>query len=46
MVKEKTKEISTIISTLSDKIQAVEENLEGDHVTFLQRYKAILHKAR
>uniref|UniRef100_A0A4W5JZU9 Uncharacterized protein n=1 Tax=Hucho hucho TaxID=62062 RepID=A0A4W5JZU9_9TELE len=46
MVKEKTKEISKIISTLSDKIQAVEENLKGDHVTFLQRYKAILHKAR
>uniref|UniRef100_A0A673VWQ1 Tripartite motif-containing protein 35-like n=1 Tax=Salmo trutta TaxID=8032 RepID=A0A673VWQ1_SALTR len=46
MVKEKTKEISKIISTLSDTIQAVEERLEGDHVTFLQRYKAILHKAR
>uniref|UniRef100_A0A3P8Z0D1 B30.2/SPRY domain-containing protein n=2 Tax=Esox lucius TaxID=8010 RepID=A0A3P8Z0D1_ESOLU len=46
VVKEKIDKINNVISSLLTEIRAVEEHLDGDHVTMLQRYHAVPHKTR
>ncbi|KAL0973696.1 hypothetical protein UPYG_G00209750 [Umbra pygmaea] len=46
IVEVKIKELSKIITSLSNKIQVVEDALNGDPVAFLQRYKTILYTSR
>uniref|UniRef100_A0AAY5L0L1 B30.2/SPRY domain-containing protein n=2 Tax=Esox lucius TaxID=8010 RepID=A0AAY5L0L1_ESOLU len=46
MLKDKSEELSTTITCLSNKIRVVEEGLESDHVAFLQRYQAIRKLSR
>ncbi|XP_063065154.1 E3 ubiquitin-protein ligase TRIM35-like [Engraulis encrasicolus] len=46
MMKEKIEEMSRDISSLSDTIRAIEEEMKTDDVTFLQNYKDIDEKAQ
>ncbi|XP_063070820.1 tripartite motif-containing protein 5-like [Engraulis encrasicolus] len=46
MMKEKIEDMSRDISSLSDTIQAIEEEMKTDDVTFLQNYNAIVKRAQ
>ncbi|KAL0973728.1 hypothetical protein UPYG_G00210170 [Umbra pygmaea] len=45
-IKEKAEDFNKIISSISRKIQAVEDCLDADQVTLLQRHQAMLYKDR
>ncbi|XP_063068964.1 E3 ubiquitin-protein ligase TRIM35-like [Engraulis encrasicolus] len=45
MMKEKIEEMSREISSLSDTIRSIEEEMEADDVTFLQNYNATVNRA-
>ncbi|MCI4378169.1 hypothetical protein PGIGA_G00212850 [Pangasianodon gigas] len=46
MMKEKIKKLSRDISSLSDTIRAIEEEMRADDVLFLQNYKATVKRAQ
>ncbi|XP_063069960.1 zinc-binding protein A33-like [Engraulis encrasicolus] len=46
MMKEKIEKMSREISSLSDTIRAIEEEMEADDVTFLQNYKNALRRTQ
>ncbi|XP_063069998.1 zinc-binding protein A33-like [Engraulis encrasicolus] len=46
MMKEKIEKMSREISSLSDTIRAIEEEMEADDVTFLQNYKSTAKRAQ
>ncbi|XP_063069997.1 nuclear factor 7, ovary-like [Engraulis encrasicolus] len=46
MMKEKIEKMSREISSLSDTIRAIEEEMEADDVTFLQKYKNTMERAQ
>ncbi|XP_063069984.1 zinc-binding protein A33-like [Engraulis encrasicolus] len=46
MMKEKIEKMSREISSLSDTIRAIEEEMEADDVTFLQNYKNTVERAQ
>ncbi|XP_062391302.1 nuclear factor 7, brain-like [Sardina pilchardus] len=46
MMKEKIEKMSREISSLSDTIRAIEENMEDDDITFLQNYKSTVERAQ
>ncbi|XP_063076090.1 E3 ubiquitin-protein ligase TRIM35-like [Engraulis encrasicolus] len=45
MMKEKIEKMSREISSLSDTIRAIEEEMEADDVTFLQNYKSTVERS-
>ncbi|XP_076118988.1 E3 ubiquitin-protein ligase TRIM35-like [Alosa pseudoharengus] len=46
MMKEKIEKMSRDISSLSDAIRAIEEQMGADDVTFLQNYKSTVERAQ
>ncbi|KAL2080810.1 hypothetical protein ACEWY4_022663 [Coilia grayii] len=46
MMKEKIEKMSREISSLSDTIRAIEEEMEADDITFLQHYKSTVERAQ
>ncbi|XP_062391114.1 zinc-binding protein A33-like [Sardina pilchardus] len=46
MMKEKIEKMSREISTLSDTIRAIEEEMKSDDITFLQNYKSTVERAQ
>ncbi|XP_063068980.1 uncharacterized protein LOC134460530 [Engraulis encrasicolus] len=46
MMKEKIEKMSREISSLSDTIRAIEEEMEADDVTFLKNYKSTVERAQ
>ncbi|XP_063041079.1 zinc-binding protein A33-like [Engraulis encrasicolus] len=46
MMKEKIEKLSKEISSLSESIRAIEEEMEADDVTFLQNYKSTVKRAQ
>ncbi|XP_063041081.1 zinc-binding protein A33-like [Engraulis encrasicolus] len=46
MMKEKIEKMSREISSLSESIRAIEEEMEADDVTFLQNYKSTVKRAQ
>ncbi|XP_063042048.1 zinc-binding protein A33-like [Engraulis encrasicolus] len=46
MMKEKIEKLSREISSLSESVRAIEEEMEADDVTFLQNYKSTVKRAQ
>ncbi|XP_063041142.1 E3 ubiquitin-protein ligase TRIM39-like [Engraulis encrasicolus] len=46
MMKKKIKKLSREISSLSESVRAIEEEMESDDVTFLQNYKSTVKRAQ